>query len=368
MPSLPQEFLASELSTITTPAKMVTISESTSLRDAINILMTNSVSSAPVRSKDAPEDTNNMTSILGMIDVIDVVAFFLEVNQQTKNWDRGFEAVFETVVQFTGHTVGDILNKKESTLRFAQVPQTTTMKEALDLLGPKKTHRLLVVDDNNNIVNIITQSAMLKVILERCPEADLFNVQLNQVLLTTVDPTNPDIVTKTPLVNTGKPLLCLKSTDKAIDAFKIIHAKRITGVAVVDAVSGNMIGNISSRDIRSLVGKDENYENLYSTAEEYINSIQEERVRIAREQEHAETASARDTAQKHSELPPTLTVSAADTVGYVMFSLNTFRIRRMYLTSQKLYQGKIIQCPYGIVTISDIMALCAGCTDSLFIA
>lgn len=404
MTTLPQDFLSLSLQNITPPEYIVSVCETTKLQAAIDILK--SVSSCPVRKSGASDQSLHASSFIGMIDIIDIVAFFLEVNNTTKNWDRGFEQVLETVVQFTDHTVGDIINK--TTLRHASVPFTTTIGDALSLLGPKKTHRLLVLDNDSKIINIVSQSTMLNFIVNNCCENEefshlsqaLFDTPLSQIDFTSTD--SKGVIHKEPLIDQNKQLLTIKASQKAIDAFQIIYSKRVTGVAIVDENNANtIIGNISSRDIRLLVGKSENFENLYSTAREYLELVKKERenalkninstalsrVNSARDDmnnnrdvsvvavhspispcdndievsanTNSVIAHAYNMIQTHSQLPAILTVSPSDTLGYVTYCLAKNHVRRVYLISSRIKNGKTIQVPYGIVTISDLMQLFA---------
>lgn len=358
--SLPDSFLNQTLATFPKPDHIITLCETTKLRTAIDTLLAKGVSSCPVLSKDAPANTLHKSSFIGMIDILDIVAFFLEVNDQTKNWDRGFEAVFETVVQFSDHCVSDIIAKNESTLRHAPVPLTTSLKEALELLGPQKTHRLLVEDENGNLVNIVTQSRMLTHVLDTLKSDTtakaLFDMPLSSIVLKVTGADGKLVEER--LVNNGKPLHSIKASAKAVDAFRVIQSKRVTGVAVVDDKSGNLIGNISSRDIRLLVAKSENFENLYSTCSEYLALVKQERMMATPTDSANQAALILNT---QSQLPSVLTVSADDSVGYVMYCLRTHFIRRVYLTSGKLFDGHIVHIPSSIVTLSDLMKIFAGC-------
>jgi hypothetical protein len=128
-----------------------------------------------------------------------------------------------------------------------------------------------------------------------------------------------------------------------------------------------------------LVAKCENFENLYSTCKEYLYLVKTEREQIANQTAADNTAieiSMSASTNQHdyncqmintqSKLPPILTVSTDDTVGYVMFCLKQYFIRRVYLTSGKIFNGKIVHIPTSIVTISDLMQIFAGCAQSRF--
>lgn len=102
----------------------------------------------------------------------------------------------------------------------------------IELLAKHNVHRVPVIDHQGRVTNLITQSALVAYLAAHLDK--LGNIREQTVGALTLG--HKSVVTAS--VNL-----------RAIDAFKIMTQHGVSGVAVVDE-EGNLIGNISVRDIR----------------------------------------------------------------------------------------------------------------------
>lgn len=171
---------------------------------------------------------------LGLVDILDIVAFVIEMNKTVGKWGPGFEAVLETLIQFSEHSVADVINSGPG-IAFQSVPSTANVHDCLVLLGKDRFHRVVVLDaETNRMTQIITQSSMARYLASIISQSDVLSAFVTKSLTD---------------LNLGKihRVISLQSNAKAIDAFNVIQRSRVTGVPVVDA-SGTLVGTLGYID------------------------------------------------------------------------------------------------------------------------
>lgn len=109
--------------------------------------------------------------------------------------------------------------------------------DAINLFVNSKSHRCPIVNDAGEVVSILTQATVLNLIASR-PEL------LGELGKSTVQ--ELDLGTR--------PVMTVKKHTRVIDALKLMHEKKISGIAIVDD-QNNVIGNISARDIKAINSK-----------------------------------------------------------------------------------------------------------------
>lgn len=415
------------------PTYLVSLSPFQKIGEAVNIMLNAGISACLCRSADfaevTPSGSTNASYYCGMIDLLDIVAYFAKlyaaehgvesqgVKIDIKHWTKteaNVAKIESCLTKFNASSVAQLLCDPNFTLRYSQVRVEETVLECAKKLGPGKNQRLLVVDDDFNIVNIITQTSLLHYVSSQIQSnpalfkeaKQLLDLPLSGLLVERPNPALPNTTQKVPLIDPSPTsLYTVKSNQLAIETFEILYSKRVTGVAVVDAVSGTLIGNISQRDIRSLVSIN-SFEKLSLTALEYLELIKEERMTnasklyIKRQQyiamnndvhkgeelkispEGQDLIAVSKTvpplpsntlfdnvstmSSLHENLPSILTVASEDTVGYLLFTFLRNRVRRVYLTSGRLLPNcHTTQVPVAIVTLSDLMLIFSGQSSTL---
>lgn len=303
----------------------------------------------------------------------------------------------------------------EFQVRFSQVKVNSTIQECAQLLS-SRFQRLIIVDDDNNIVNIMTQTALNNFICEELSSNKslwdkaeaMLNLPLSSVLVSRSNPDGGAQGMKVPLIDpSNKAIYKIKSSDLALTAFNLMWSKQISGVAVVDD-DGSMVGNLSLRDIRALVSIHDQFNNLSLTALDYLALIKKEREdnsskmyhkRQQWQQLHAQAQAEaapevvvadgivtvatktiplpsnslldNSTAllAAHQSLSPTITFTSEDTIGHALFTFNTNRIRRLYMTAGSAVPTtdgvRLVSKPVSIVTLTNMCEILAGNCSTL---
>src|SRR5262249_42997 len=134
----------------------------TRLRDVVSLLLKHNISSCPVRKADMKEkDGKWIDTYMGVVDLLDIVAFVLSIMKTTSKGGKGFEAVLEAVVQFAERTVQEVMNASPL-VAFQPLEDNATIMDAIRLLGKDRYHRAIVIDPKTKrLENIITQSSMI---------------------------------------------------------------------------------------------------------------------------------------------------------------------------------------------------------------
>jgi len=435
MVGLPKSISEAKIGDLERPSYLVSLNPFDKVVDAVQTLIFAGVSSAPVRSADFARNTpggeTHGSYYCGIVQLMDVVACFVKIynsfdDQDDKNqhglkinqskWEKSpenLEKIQKCIQKFNQCTISELLTDPSFALRYSQVDINTTLQECALKLGPGKDQRLLVVDEDFNIVNIVTQTSILQYVtykLSSSPELfnqakDFLEMQLSDLLVERTNPSQPHSTMKVPFVDLQpNTLFKVKHSDLAIQAFNLMYTHNVSGVAVVDGRNGSLLGNLSQRDLRSLVAIHKQFEHLSLTAFEYLELVKKERIENSTKmyikkqhyvQLHKDAYDVDEyvindgdiTAQKknlpslpantildnlsttltaHANIPSTLTISSQDSVGYLLFTLLHHRVKRVYLTNGILLPScQLCHIPSAIITLSDVMLMFAGKTSSL---
>lgn len=234
----------------------------TRLRDVVSLMLKNNISSCPVRRSEFKDvHSGDFEKVyFGVIDLLDIVAFVLSILKTTASWGKGFEAVLEAVVQFAEHTVQDVLDASPS-IQFQPILSTATADAALALLGKDRFHRVVVINSETRALEtIVTQSSMAAFLHSKVTSDPVFAAFAAQPLSAFG-------------LGAEQRVVSVPLTHKAVDAFHLIQKHRVTGVPVVDRY-GSLIGNVSARDIRSMVGSPDKFDRLFDSLGEFLVDIQ----------------------------------------------------------------------------------------------
>jgi len=172
-------------------------------------------------------------------------------------------------------------------------------------------HRVAVVDDNGKCTAIISQSNFIKFF-------ELHKTDLSGDLDQTVE----DI--GFPL----KKVITVPSTETALNAFKTLDKFRISGLGVVKAEDGTLIGNTNAQDLKFHV-LDKGRESMSVPILSYLSRIRQREI------------TARD---KY----PICSVKKTDTMGRIIGLLAATRFHRIFVEDDK-------RNPIGVCSITDIL-------------
>lgn len=138
---------------------------------------------------------------------------------------------------------------------FHAVKDSASILQVLEIFEKTGTHRVALVKDNGDIVNVITQSAIVSFF-------ESYITQLGPAARKTLHFHFP----------LDKELISIKSSDQAIDAFKLMDKKRVNAVAVLNS-DGTLYSVISAKDIKVLEQKGEKvlFNRLYLSGQEFCD-------------------------------------------------------------------------------------------------
>jgi len=191
--------------------------------------------------------------------------------------------------------------------------------KAIEIMVNTRAHRVIVVNESGQLVNIITQSrvvAILSTLLDTIPGATKSLKELNLGL---------------------KPVITLPKDLTAFQAFKQLRDKNATGLPVVDE-NGALIGNLSVNDLKLLGYNLEYFKLLTLPLTEYLKETQNPE---------------KSTLVKKKEFQQLLTVKPDDTLSFAMKLLYVYRVHRLYITDD---QNK----PVGVLSLHDVLKYVAS--------
>jgi CBS domain-containing protein len=260
--------------------------------------------------------------VVGLIDTLDILAYIVELfgendskNHHVNIFDRlenGGKLAREKIVSITD---------------FAHNPYTPIQKgrsvyEACQLLIKYKSHRCPVINEQGKIVSMVTQAAIV----------NLFAANIDKM---------GHLAKKTvgELKLGLKPVVTVPKTMRTIDAFKVMHEHKISGVGVVDH-SGILIGNLSARDLKHLDASNI-YSCMYASASSFIQRVRANMINIVH---------------------PAISCTTETDLGFVIGRLSANRIHRLYVCDKDLH-------PIGVIALRDVIQcvleqLEKGCTPS----
>lgn len=193
-------------------------------------------------------------------------------------------------------------------------------------LGKYHFHRVVVVD-KDQIVNIITQSAVVRAMHE----------------LVSKDTGDLAAYASRSLAELGlaekRKIWSVALNSRAVEAFNLIYQKKVTGVPVVDA-EGRIVGNVSARDIRALVSRPAVFERIFDKTSAFLKGVQGEqdlRGEVAR--------------------PPAVCLKPTDSLATLLKEFVTYKIHRIYLVDDE-------SRPIGVVSLSDVLSAFVNAPDA----
>mmetsp|Transcript_30531 Transcript_30531/g.76617 ORF Transcript_30531/g.76617 Transcript_30531/m.76617 type:complete len:312 (+) Transcript_30531:102-1037(+) len=187
---------------------------------------------------------------------------------------------------------------------------TDTLPDVLELLS-KGVHRLLVENDDDKTVKLLTQTDVVRFLVAR-QDHPAVRAKCDETLQ------NARLVD----VSGGKPPVTCTTSWTALDCFRKLYMSDVSAVAIVDK-DGTLAGNVSASDVRGL--KLSNLESVNKPVLDYLKT-------------HA---------GGHLVQPVTAD-PIRSTVGSVMAQLVAGRVHRVWVVDGSK--------PIGVVSMTDIMS------------
>lgn len=203
------------------------------------------------------------------------------------------------------------------------VKATDSLMTAVKLMINKGCHRVLVLDANSKIVNVITQSRIMDfiaVMIDRIPKTSktLSELELGR-----------------------KDVLTILDTELAAKAFQMMVDKDISGLAVVNS-EGTLIGNISVTDIKLVGYTMEYWDSLGLTVYQYLSTL-------VRKKDNRIQSKALTMATDHG-IPTVVCCRESDTLAWVIKTFQFYKVHRIFVVDAS-------KKPIGVISLYDVLKL-----------
>jgi len=237
------------------PANTVFVAERTDkLVDVFRGLIKHNFLSVPVLQKTGRK-------WYGFIDMADIVAYIVDLFGANKlQTTQDYWALFEKEESLRNKTVNDVarypLNRRNP---FHPVKTGYSLFYVIEALARERDlHRVPVIDDERQLLNLITQSQIVRFLyenLERMGDMIKRPVRLMDHVI--------------------KDVVMISESQPAIEAFSKMTHENVSGVAVVDETS-KLTGSLSLRDLKAIAPDATLFWRLYQPTREFIARLKSE--------------------------------------------------------------------------------------------
>jgi len=240
---------------------IVTVGEDASISEAFQALINNNILSAPVFDYD-------LNKYCYMFSMRDVVRHALQILDEVEFSAEEIHAItFLTEKDhFRKYKVKDIIDRIKEKL--VEVDSDTTVDNVVRLMVTCNVHRVVSVNPDRSLNNIITQSRIVECL------AQLFTVSPSLGLL------GRQTVQALRLAKTNH-VISVKETDKAIHAFRLMCEHNLSGLPVVDE-HNKLISNISESDLRAIKSDAQYLKLLFQPVRDYVIAMHKTEQRLPR--------------------------------------------------------------------------------------
>lgn len=177
----------------------------------------------------------------------------------------------------------------------------------------KGLHRVPVVDEERQMINLITQSQFTAFLHANAAQLGAKGVkQLKDCK------------------QFFKEIISVPENGMVVDAFKVMLDRDITGVAVVND-KGELTGNLSTRDIKAVDPNLRNFWRFYQQTHNYLKHVRAE------------------FQQRHGRPSHLVFASANETIEQTLAKLAVNHVHRLYLLDAE-------KKPIGLVSLKDVIA------------
>jgi CBS domain-containing protein len=263
------------------------------------------VLSAPVWS----EETKKYTGFLDMRDLVSSVVFIAEhaSNCQTKT----LADLFVNAKWVGGAFTVTYLSRRNPFRSVKASDSLATVLELLSKKGPGRMKRVAVVDEAGKIVNIVSQTTLVAYLSSQIASHHLYvGKTVEELHLGSAPP------------------ISIQEQAPAIEAFKLMDTKQITGLAIVDA-QGKLVGNISARDLKIFI-KHIDFGKLVQPVGEFVKHLRQFALDIK---------------------SPTITVFGSAKFELVIGKLAATKVHRLFVVDDETHFR-----PLRVISLADVLS------------
>jgi CBS-domain-containing membrane protein len=277
---------------------------------AFKKLVDSNIRSAPVFDPDAKE-------YIGFLDVRDLVAFVafqysgtdvqrlaiasgVDLSEfLTRMMEVGTRKIGEKV------TVGLLARRRD----FYSVGADANLEDVAKLLVNRGCHRVAVLNDGGEVINIVSQSTIISIL-------DKHRSEISQ-------DAEAGAHTVARASCGTSPILCVQDTATVAEAFKVMAANDITGIGIVNE-SGELVGNTSASDLKMFLKAPISLE---TPVLDFIAMVR---------QDNPKTVAA------------TMVVTPTDTIAHVVGRLAAAKVHRVYVVEGS--KG------HSVISLTDVLS------------
>jgi len=244
----------------------------------------------------------------GFVDLVDVVTTIISIldYQGPNHKDDDFYTLLEQVEHFDQTGVEQVtdLSKRNP---FCPIFKSASLHDALQLVRQTGVHRMPVLD-GQMLWNILTELDIVGHVTKNLSSFGNFGEK-----------------TLSDLGLGKKEVVTVYSDTSALDSFRLMIEKRISGVAIIDREEGTLFSNLSAGDIKLIAGETL-FTKLFKSVKEFVQDIR----------------STTNEAQC-----PIVCVHPDAKMKDVMNRLVSTRMHRLYVVDEN-------QRPLGVVSLGDV--------------
>jgi len=255
----------------------------------------------------------------GFLDIWDIVKCavdFFGVTDELKNTEDWLR-IANAHEEFSKKVVKDIM-KSPRTRRnpFFPIHSGFSLFSAIEAMAKERgLHRLPIIenDENRKLITMITQSHVIKLIAQN---VDLLGARKNMPVSETT--------------RFDEPVYTVHEDSVAMEAFKMMIEKEVSGLAVVDN-DGKITGTISIRDLKALQVDGRMFWRLFQTVKNYLLKIRKENNELGGDRPRS-----------------VITVKGNETLENVIKKLSEHNIHRIFIVDDH-------KKPVGVISLKDVL-------------
>jgi len=246
--------------------------------------------------------------------MFDILTYVLQIYTEDKHavdgtqwhlWCQDINILSHKGKEFANHSISDIIDR--STVDPLCTVTANSSISQLIFIFNKGLHRAIVVDEEGNCINVISQSNIIQFI------ADNFSHCSGKVIKSSMED----------MGFVGKQVHTMSSTSRAIHAFFQMRAWKISAVAIVDKY-GALESNLSVSDLRGLTAS--SFSDLLLPCHEFVKKY------------------------GNPKMQPPISVKPNDSFEHVVMTLAESKVHRVWVVNA-------YGVPCGLVSLTDIMRL-----------
>jgi len=254
----------------------------------------------------------------GFVDIYDIVKFVVDFFGETeslKNTDDWMKLV-DSSEEFKKKTVNDIMRYPLNTRNpFYPIHTGYSLLHAVEILAREKgLHRIPVIDQERKLITVITQTHLVDILYKNL---DILGEKRNKPV--------------GQMENYLEQVFTIHEEATAMDAFKMMVEKNVSGLAVIDN-EGKLTSNISMKDLKAMSTDTRLFWRLYQTVHNFLLKVRKE---------NNETGGDRPRS--------VIVIKPLDTLETVIKKLNEYKIHRLFIVDDH-------RKPVGVISLKDVLA------------